>query len=105
MGKYVVVHIVGSLKTIKVTILASYLSPDDLLGHRFSFLPQSAPTTPSTCTAVNPCGEGEGVCEVGSEISGCVSGFECASCLCGPNINNNCPEGQVEFNCCTSILN
>ena len=46
------------------------------------------------CTDEHQCGEGEGVCEVGTESSGCMSGLECGA--------DNCPEGEDEFNCCTS---
>ena len=53
------------------------------------------------CTEEHQCGEGEGVCESGTGLtSGCMSGFECSSCLCPSD--DHCPEGESEFDCCTS---
>ena len=56
------------------------------------------------CTQEHQCGEGEGICEFDeatNNSTGCMSGFECASCLCPPN-DNICPDGESVFDCCTS---
>ena len=53
------------------------------------------------CTQEHQCGEGEGICEATNNSTGCMSGFECATCVCPPN-DNICPDGQSEFDCCTS---
>ena len=56
------------------------------------------------CTQELQCGEGEGICkfdEATNNSIGCKTGFECATCLCPPN-DNICPDGESEFDCCTS---
>ena len=53
------------------------------------------------CTQEHQCGEGEGICEATNNSTGCMSGFECATCVCPPN-DNICPDGESEFDCCTS---